>query len=451
MSNKTFKVLQLLSIRAEPSITATRFDEQLRPGQRLQVEPDSRRDDGQYIWWKHKDRNAWSAEREVNGAVFMTEVKPSRLPPRKQGRKIRFRALKPIGALERPDLSASPVNGSVVEAGTIITVTRGSRRRRDGIIWWRGSAGWYAERQADGSDIYLQRVTKQQKPPADEPDDTPTPATRNYEVLVMLSIRTEPGANAPRLETGLQAGDVVAVDENTRRTVDNYVWLQHSRGWSAERTADGSSVYLRLTDATVPEPSGPTPQPGEEPPDVDALPMRDNLFQRLPVDMGNITWVQYFGNTQFAYENGRQYGYDKYFQGLHPAIDLGNRAGIPVYAGVQGVFIDQDHARLYVKSGEYILVYQHLQNRNYQPGGQVTPDMVPGEMDGANHVHFEVRFAGRNSWLINPLLMMPEAMRNAIMNRFIPYSDHFQPYHRWQTPLDQPVIRFGGPVIGPLA
>lgn len=445
--SKKFKVMQLLSIRTHPSTDASRLDHYLQPGDRLEVEPDSRRDDGQYIWWQHKGQALWSAEREINGTVFMKEIVEKKTQPKNETRKIRFRALKPIGALERPRLTAPVVGGSIVDAGTIIIVNQGSRRRADGIFWWRNSTGWYAQKKVDDSDIYLERVGKQPKPPQEEKEEQ-TGNVRNYEVLVSLSIRTEPGLNASALEKGLQVGEVIEVDQNTRRTADNYVWMRHSRGWSAERTADGSTVYLRVTEKSVTIPS---PQPGDEPPNVDALPMRDNLFQRLPVDMGNVSWVQYYGNTQFAYENGRQYSYDKFFQGLHPAIDLGNSTGIPVYAGVQGVFVDQDSARLYVKSGEYILVYQHLQNRHYQPDGEVTPNLLLGEMDGTNHVHVEVRFAGRNGWLINPLLMMPEPMRRAITNRFVPYSDHFQPYHLWQTPLDQPVIRFGGPVIGPLA
>jgi hypothetical protein len=62
------------------------------------------------------------------------------------------------------------------------------------------------------------------------------------------------------------------------------------------------------------------------------------------------------------------------------------------------------------------------------------------------------------SWIINPLLFMPDAMWLALTEKFSNYDFHFHKdatWTQWLTPLDQPVLRLSRPedaaIIGPLA
>jgi hypothetical protein len=111
-----------------------------------------------------------------------------------------------------------------------------------------------------------------------------------------------------------------------------------------------------------------------------------------------------------------------------------------------------------IQAGEYVIIYQHLVNTNsFVKGGQVTPDTVVGTLDpslGSNmHLHLEVRY-DREKWIVNPLLLVADEIRQGIMAKFPTFSKHFysdERWNKWVTPLDQPVISRGGPVIGPTA
>jgi hypothetical protein len=102
--------------------------------------------------------------------------------------------------------------------------------------------------------------------------------------------------------------------------------------------------------------------------------------------------------------------------------------------------------------GEYLIIYGHLSNTDLSLVGRVvTPETVVGYIDsGSQLVHIEIR---RGNKILNPLEFMPEDMRNALMIRFPPVGEFYSSpdWTQWLTPLDQPEIIIGGPVIGPRA
>jgi hypothetical protein len=257
----------------------------------------------------------------------------------------------------------------------------------------------------------------------------------------------------------LDPGTIFDCDGNSRREVDGYVWWQHNEGWSAERNVISSEVYLVDPSVVVDIPAPRT----NEPPTTDTLPLRDGVFSQLPVEMGKTLWWQYFGNNVFAQRIWSQgQTWYKYAQSLHGGLDFGNsrERGVLVKAGVTGTFKfhDRNNTRpngLWVKVGDFTVIYGHLSNpRLYRVGDPITPDTVMGELEfgGQNHLHLEVRY--RDRWIINPLLLMPDAMRGGLISKFKPSDDYFYKdagWSQWQQPLDQPVLVLGGPIVGPHA
>jgi hypothetical protein len=268
----------------------------------------------------------------------------------------------------------------------------------------------------------------------------------------------------------LSSGQSVEVDPDSRTEADGYVWWQHADGWSAERNVDGTAVFLYEPGKVV---SAPVMRHAVAEVDVrtvsgdiadgSALPGRDSLFRRLPVDLDQVVFWQYYGNNVFAHDlwrDGKQWY--RYAQGLHGGLDFGNSAtrGVPIYAGLEGEFYKHDtrYTRpngLWVRVGNYIVIYGHVANpRSFQVGQPIGVDTVMGEIDfgGQNHLHLEVRYKGR--WIVNPLLLIPKEMRDAITAKFPPSERYFYQSSRWtkwQSPLDQPVIKLGGELIGPHA
>jgi Bacterial SH3 domain len=71
-------------------------------------------------------------------------------------------------------------------------------------------------------------------------------AFKQYRCIVgALTIRTQPQAS-DQFKTGqqLKLNELIGVDPDTRTENSGFVWLQHDRGWSAERSIDGKLVYL---------------------------------------------------------------------------------------------------------------------------------------------------------------------------------------------------------------
>src|SRR6266849_2694343 len=76
-------------------------------------------------------------------------------------------------------------------------------------------------------------------------------AIKQYRCVVgALTIRTQPQVG-DQFKTGqqLRQDEIITVNDDSRTEAAGFVWLQHSRGWSAERSVDGKFVYL--LDATL--------------------------------------------------------------------------------------------------------------------------------------------------------------------------------------------------------
>jgi hypothetical protein len=70
------------------------------------------------------------------------------------------------------------------------------------------------------------------------------------------------------------------------------------------------------------------------------------------------------------------------------------------------------------------------------------------------HLHLEIR-TDNQRYIVNPWLYFAESMRNQVFQK-LPAEGTYAFYKssrwdRWQSPLDQPTIIRGGPVIGPRA
>lgn len=400
--------------------------------------------------------------------------------------KMLFKVITPLSVRTQPSLSGARLTNAQLAPGTTIEVDAGSRQQVDGFIWWKHSMGWSAEKTLEGSKVFMEFVEDVPQAPvtppapvdvtpskpaetakpatpaaetAEKPAVTLTPGKRIYAVQDTLSVRAQPGLNAPRLGQTLTKGDLIEVDTDNRQEVDGFVWWRHSAGWSAERKLDNSIIYL-LEASAEQIASKPVVIPTTNPDgtlNLDALPQRGALFARLPLDLDQVKWVQYFGNTIFAFENGRRWSYHTFAQGLHSGLDLGNNkpGGIPIFAGVEGKILRNDRFGIAISSGEYVIIYQHLHKLPpLEKNTPITPNTVLGEMDAQNnHLHLEVRFS-KEKWIINPLLVIPDALRDGIINKFPTFSRHFyksEKWTLWQSPLDQPVIVRGGPLVGPTA
>jgi hypothetical protein len=291
-----------------------------------------------------------------------------------------------------------------------------------------------------------------------------------------VNIRIAADTDAPKVGGQLQTGQQVEVIADSRTVNDGYVWWQHSLGWSAECTENGAGIFMKEIVVETDKAKGTAVVNTTESPTI-TLPTgakidRPILFQQSPVLLDQTAWVQYFGNTWFAYNLGtdripsRQTMYF-YCQSLHGGIDYGNNtAGTPIVAGLSGI-VDkvEKNAKSYspgcvrVKvDANWTVIYGHMGNVTAPAKGQpVTPDMQLGVIEKTQcHLHLEVRY--KETWIINPLLFMPTAMSTAFINKFSKFSKHFYSdtvWTQWQTPFDQPILRLSAAdkavIIGPRA
>ncbi|HEX2907203.1 MAG TPA: hypothetical protein VHO69_10115 [Phototrophicaceae bacterium] len=426
---------------------------------------------GSYVWVKHAQ--GWSAARNAEGdEVFMFDL--SQLPP---GTPRRFRVAVPsVSVRTQPNGSRTTVK---LFQKAEIKVDPTSRTEAGGYVWWKHDQGWTAECSTNGREIFLKEVFDAAPAGLEgvkKPIHVPLPAHYKGKMALQVAqptkVRAQPSTD-PRgfIIIMLKRGKVIEVDLDTVVEADGYFWARHDLGWSAIQSVDGKTVFL-AEPGTIPDlpyigPNGPRPED---------LPGRGALVTRLPVDLKDMQWFQYFGNNMWAYTQGRQYGYDKYSQGLHGGLDLGNnlRAGIPVYAGVQGEYVktefpSKNNTRVILKNGPYTFIYQHITNpRAFTPGQAITPDTVVANIEhesingGWNHCHFEVRFM--DEWIINPLLLLTDPLYQQIITQFLPDKPNTgykqtdsvcnfffksAKWTKWTTPLDQPMIKLAGPGIGP--
>jgi hypothetical protein len=214
--------------------------------------------------------------------------------------------------------------------------------------------------------------------------------------------------------------------------------------------------------------------------------------------------LQHYGNSRFAFNGNMPQPpalgaglYDKYFQGLHPGIDLGVHDAdliIPVYAGIADSLRPQvveiirgsySPVGVRVKVGPYFIYYGHLRDDGALPseGTVLTADSqignianrrdildfnrtYPGKALGfqdAPHLHLEIRHRveGRVA-ILNPLLFLEDAVRETLTPKQpndqqrarYKQSFYFEPgnapiWTDWSDPFTQPIIRMSQPLIGP--
>ncbi len=184
---------------------------------------------------------------------------------------------------------------------------------------------------------------------------------------------------------------------------------------------------------------------------------------------GANTWLlmQPYGNTTFAYTYRRLLY--RHGQGLHFGIDLAARCGTPVVAIGDGVVSEIDsayhgagpHNLMIDHPNGYASFYGHLLGRpNLRRGQEVRAGEVvalSGDPDltctGRPHLHLEIRNARAHSRAYNPIpLIAADWERIALVGAFpIGFERDLNNPHPWQTLNDQPVVRFGEPLLNDYA
>jgi murein DD-endopeptidase MepM/ murein hydrolase activator NlpD len=424
------------------------------------------------------------------GTRVMAEAAPQRI----------FKVTFPMGLNIRTEPTTTSAIIGGLRRGETIEVEPDSRRidADNKYIWWHHTRGWVAEKSIDDTTVFMEET--QPEPIRDVRIIAEAVEQKFFRVTfpMGLNIRAEPSTNAPIIGD-LQQGELIRVEPDSRH-IDadvEFIWWHHTRGWTAEKSVGGRTVLMEEIDLSAVEAlmAGRTTEPGtsipfvdggrvtdrmiarfivdaDETVDVNTLPMRDRLFTRLPVDLESVTFIQPFGNTAFAFSLGT--GSYNYSQGLHGGIDLGYRSTLDrrvvVRAGVRGkvappqIAYNPNRVRVNVEGG-YQVIYGHL-SKDALPvplnvGDEVNEDTIVGTIaptaelraDGIGfdpHLHLEVRSLRHSPALIlNPLMFMPNVMRMACINRM---HQGFQPWIKWQTNFDQPVIRLQGDpphIIGP--
>jgi RHS repeat-associated protein len=141
-------------------------------------------------------------------------------------------------------------------------------------------------------------------------------------------------------------------------------------------------------------------------------------FSRIPISVGSLVGVQWFGATQRAYDLWKKGdGIYNYCQGMHCGFDLLAPYGTPVYAGVYGVVEDvfnivngthpyEGPYKVKVKVGDYTVTFGHTDGSpRLKKDAPVYPWTIiggVGNMGGQpnsgeiDHIHLEIR--GPNGW-----------------------------------------------------
>ena len=374
--------------------------------------------------------------------ILTGETQPSNTPrPRRQERPIRV-VDGPVNVRRAPSLFGSPVTDATLHNGQRVSVDGTSRTVADGYVWWRHQDGWSAERSTDRQTIFLLEERPRRGPRPRPANTSTTNGAKAFRVIDgPLSVRTEPSLEAATKKKGvvLRTAQRVEVDLASRTEVEGYVWWQHRDGWSAECSVDLREVFLRD--------------------DAQFLASSERLFQTWPIDFSTIQWIHYYGNTTFAFEHGAEHNYDGYSQGIHGGLDFGHPGGTTIVAGIQPgldaicTYVGDERSfrpfRVDIQVGQYLLIYGELTRPLIRPSDRVGPDTVIAITENISnrHLHLEIRSGSR---ILNPLNFFPPELCEGLFQRFNPVGD-FQPFDRWQSPLDQPEIKLGGPVIGPRA
>lgn len=483
MSNKTYQVVDgPLSVRLEPG---GQWLKSYPTGYQFVADSNSETEKRGYIWVQHGE--GWSAVRSTgNNTTYLEIVKDDPTPKNKdpEVKPLKFKTNRQVRVRQSPSLAAKHLRW--LGKGELIETQSDSRTEADGYIWWQHKDGWSASQSLSGRWVFMQEVeestttnepTTTNNQTTDDPktttnkttDDDPKneestttnqsgvdpinlPTVLKLQAKTDVRIRSEPDLSGNHI-SWIKSGAVVEFNGSSKVTNDGYVWLHHKDGWSAWKNIMGTDVFL-VEPGTVPGIVTMT----EDGPDVTTLPYLKTLVRQMPIDINEVDWFQYFGNNVYAYKFGTSWGYDRYAQGLHSGLDFGNNdKTLPIYSVAESKFVRDDRYGVRLKTGSYTIIYQHLINTTPYNVGQAVPVGTKiGDLDMSDrlkHLHFEIRFKGQ--WIINPLLMMSDTMVEQITSKFNPsrpiYFYKSGAWNKWQTPLDQPVIKLGGPVIGPTA
>jgi murein DD-endopeptidase MepM/ murein hydrolase activator NlpD len=423
-----------------------------------------------YVWVQHS--KGWSAVRTSdNGSAFMTDITDR---PADGPRTFRVWASL-VSVRDAPNGTRLPQK---LTRGKEFSVVPASRTEAGGYIWWQHDEGWTAEASISGGEIFLKEVfgASSAAPPINPAERVTLPAhwqgVMNLQAAQATKVRNQPSID-PRgtIIITMTRGRLIEADMSTVTEADGYYWVRHALGWSAIMSIDGKTVFL-AEPGTIPG----LIYIGPDGPRAEELPGYRALVTRLPVNLNDTQWFQYFGNNMYAFMHGKAYGYDRYSQALHGGLDFGNsaRAGVPVFAGVEGEFIkveypSKNNTRTFIKSGEYTLIYQHITNaQSFAPGQKIMPDTQLGNIEhrtingGWDHLHFEVRYM--TEWIVNPLLLLTPELYDSLIARFDPAKPNQNyakidsslnffyktpSWTKWTTPLDQPMIKLNGPARGP--
>lgn len=352
----------------------------------------------------------------------------------------------PLLVRRAPSLGpALAIEGLRLMNGQRVEVDPLSRTTADAYVWWHHEKGWSAERSVDHRTVLMAEVPLEPESAvvsrARQPSPPPVAPAQKMVFRVIngpVNWRDEPTLEPRALIKGKswRTGQRVEVDSISRTEAEGYVWWRHSDGWSAARALGRREIYMV-----------------EENEMLDA----DDLFIRLPLDV--VQWLQYYGNTTFAFQHGQEHSYDDYSQGLHGGLDFGQTPGTPVFAGVRDdlgatcTYVGDKRKfgpfRVDVTIGQYLIIFGHLAEPNFDLEDQpVTADTVLGHVSSEEHAHIEVRQGNK---ILNPLPFFPNDVQDAMIARFPP-AEKFQPNGgQWESPLDQPTITIGGKLIGPRA
>ncbi len=487
-----------LWVYREPIFSDKYIIGELRTGDIVETtSADKKVDNAGSIFWRHSNGRSrvnlrdpigigWSAEMNSSGRRYLEQLKA---PVEYREYRVNTGTL-PVYTL--PDENSPQIVESLHQ-NAVVLLDPDTKLVRNGITW-RKMRAWVIERPdtvKTGSDeaflqptgnlekVYLEVVSKGDLWVRSYPG-VPTPWARRQENIV----------------GELWTGDVIEAYADSRTEVGGYVWWRHDAGrplkgkdedvldgWTAQIDEDDpENPFMKKLDrvqivsTSVEHVYQNKDETGI---DVNDLPMRDRLFDRIPVNMAHNDIIQHFGCTveAFKYQN-----YVKSFQGLHPGIDLGppsTTSRPEIYAGVTG-HVERVYTRYYkpygvaVRVGPYLIIYGHLQppqfgGVSWAQGSAITPDTVIGRIGNtadlkafnitfSPHIHWEIRYTKTNpNRVLNPLLFLPRNLRQQLVRTSPRFNaaTHFKvtrSWPEWGNVMTQPVIRLGDSrLIGPLA
>ena len=205
---------------------------------------------------------------------------------------------------------------------------------------------------------------------------------------------------------------------------------------------------------------------------------RRPLFEHLPVASDKVGWIQWFGGTEFAYNEGDDWNYDSYCQGFHCGLDLGADWGTSVRAGTWGKVVgvwsnDSDEKpaafgryRVDIRVGAWLIIFSHLDGDvKVKVGDFVSPDTIiagvgnpaGNSSKGNKHIHIEVRLNNQKDqkgktvdYIYNPLHFVLWRDFRALQEIAEDQDNDLVTFYEtdewvgYPDPWSQPIIKRGG-------